>query len=71
MCERSGQSSNSLYVFFNDFELIPRDMTQTDGWDYDPATMTLSFYGSACDRLEDHEVDDLDIVFGCPGPVIE
>ncbi|MEZ4398779.1 MAG: hypothetical protein R3B06_02080 [Kofleriaceae bacterium] len=57
-----------LFAFFNNSESIPQDPTHTDGWDYDPATMTLTFYGSSCARLQDGSVTDVDIVYGCAGP---
>lgn len=30
---------------------VPHSPDHTDGWDYDPETRTLSFYGEACERL--------------------
>jgi hypothetical protein len=60
--------SNLLFVFFENTESVPRDPTHADGWDYDPATMKITLYGSACTRVQDHTVDDVDVVFGCPSP---
>ena len=37
-----------------------------NGWDYDPATNTVTFYGDACDAIEADEVDTVSLVFGCP-----
>ena len=54
------------YVYFEDTELVPRDPTHVAGWDYDPATMKLTLYGSYCDRLENRSVDDVDVIYGCP-----
>ncbi len=59
------------YVFFENTEQVPRDTTHTEGWDYDPATMKLTLYGTACERVQDHSVDDVDVVFGCPVPPLE
>jgi hypothetical protein len=56
------------YVFFENTETVPRDTTHTEGWDYDPATMTLTLYGTACSRVQDRTVTDVDVVFGCPSP---
>jgi hypothetical protein len=42
-----------------------------DGWDYDAGTNTVTLYGEPCEKLRRGEVSDIDIVFGCPGPVIE
>jgi len=54
-----------LYAFF-DAELVERDPTRTDGWDYDATSNQVTFYGSACAALQANEVDAVDIVFGCP-----
>jgi hypothetical protein len=54
-----------LYVYINGMA-IPRDVTHTDGWDYDPMTNQITFYGPACDLLQSGQVMDLEIIFGCP-----
>jgi hypothetical protein len=59
---------DQTYVFFENQELVPRDATHTSGWDYDPATMKVTLYGAYCDRLQSKQVDDVDVVFGCPVP---
>jgi hypothetical protein len=56
---------DQLYVFF-DGMLLDRDETHTDGWDYDPATNRITFYGPACDALQSGQVAELSVVFGCP-----
>lgn len=56
---------NELYVYQNEV-LIERDTTHQNGWDYDAATNQLTFYGPACDALQNGEVEDLVIVYGCP-----
>jgi hypothetical protein len=57
-----------LFAFFNNTTSVPRDLTHMNGWDYDPATMTLTFYGMYCDQLSAGQVTDVDIVYGCAGP---
>ncbi len=57
-----------LFAFFNNLIAVPRDPTHMNGWDYDPATMTLTFYGSYCAQLSSGQVTDVDIVYGCAGP---
>jgi hypothetical protein len=57
-----------LYAFFNKTTAVPRDPGHTSGWDYDPATMTLTFFGGFCDQLRAGTVSDVDIVYGCAGP---
>ncbi len=61
---------DKTFVFYNKTELVPRDPGHAAGWDYDPATTKLRFYGSYCDRLQAHVVTDLDVVFGCPTPPV-
>jgi hypothetical protein len=57
-----------LFAFFNNQIAVPRDPTHMNGWDYDPVTMTLTFYGGFCDQLSSGQVTDVDIVYGCAGP---
>lgn len=53
-----------LYAFLND-QPVDRDPQHLDGWDYDPASNSVEFYGSACDALKSGQVSDVDVVFGC------
>ena len=46
--------------------LVDRDPTHMSGWDYDPATNRVTFYGPACDSIQSGEVETVSIVFGCP-----
>ena len=67
--ESTPPDPNAIYVFFNnDTHPIPRDETHQNGWDYDPQTDQVEFYGQYCDDLKDGTVTDVDIVFGCPEP---
>lgn len=59
-----------LYVYADGTE-VGRDQTQTEGWDYDPASGTLTFYGGICQDLQDGTITDLNIVYGCPDPDVE
>jgi len=61
---------DKTYVFFGNTELVDRDTSHAKGWDYDPATMKLTFYGTDCERVQTHVVTDVDVVFGCPTPPI-
>ncbi len=56
---------DDLYVFF-DMNEIPIDPAHVDGWDYDEATNTITFYGAACDAIQASEVEEVSVVFGCP-----
>jgi len=58
-----------IYVFFNDDPMpIPQDPNHEKGWDYDPMTNKLTFYGVDCAAITDGTVVDIDIVYGCPEP---
>jgi hypothetical protein len=55
----------ALAVFFDDRERVLRDPGHEDGWDYDPENNSVTFFGSACTRLREDDVADVDVVFGC------
>jgi hypothetical protein len=57
-------------VSFDGGAPIPRNPGRTSGWDYDAATNTITFYGADCARVERGEVTNIDVDFGCPGPLI-
>lgn len=58
-----------VFVFFDDVQSVPYDPNAAEGWDYDPATNTVTFHGAYCQQLKDLTVMDIDIVFGCDMPV--
>jgi len=61
--------ATKLYVFFdNDPKGVPQDATKTEGWAYDPATGSVTFFGSFCESLKTATVKDVDIVYGCNSP---
>ena len=60
--------ASQLYVWFDHTTSVPRDGSHTNGWDYDPATQTVTLYGSSCDQLKTHTVSAVNIIFGCPNP---
>ena len=60
--------ASQLYVWFDHTTSIPRDPSDMQGWDYDPATQTVTLYGSYCDQLKAHTVSAINIIFGCPTP---
>jgi hypothetical protein len=57
-----------VWAFLDD-EMVDRDMP--DGWVLDTATNTVTFMGAACGRLQAGTARDIDVVFGCPEPVLE
>jgi len=61
---------DELFVFFND-QTPAIENDPTNGWTYDAGTNTVTFNGSACDLIRSGAVTDIDVVFGCGGPVID
>lgn len=61
--------SDQIYVFFDKVS-VPRDPTHMNGWDYDPATNTVEFFGPSCDALKAGTVTDVAVVFGCNKPPV-
>jgi hypothetical protein len=59
-----------LYVYADGTQ-VDRDQTQSEGWDYDAGSGTLTFYGQVCQDLQDGTITDLNIVYGCPDPDVE
>ncbi len=53
-------------MFFDSTQAVPRDPKHLEGWDLDPGTLTLTVFGTACQKLQAGQVQDLSIVFGCP-----
>jgi hypothetical protein len=46
-----------------DGDVIPRDPVH--GWQYDPATNTITFYGNACTRIRSESVQSVRLDYGC------
>jgi hypothetical protein len=59
-----------LYVFFNDDPAAVAS-DAGDGWSYEPTTRRLRFHGSACEQVKAGAVSDIDVVYGCPRPVVD
>ena len=67
--ESTPDDPSKIYVFFdNDPTPIAKDPSHQNGWDYDPASNTITFYGATCDLLKDGQVADVDVVLGCAEP---
>ncbi len=58
-------SLDELFVYFDQVG-VDRDTSHMDGWDYDPVTNQVTFYGPSCEVLRVGSVEDLVIVYGCP-----
>lgn len=62
--------TSKIFVYFNDNPTgVPND--GANGWSYDPVTKKLSFNGASCAELKSGTVKDIDVVYGCAGPVVE
>jgi hypothetical protein len=50
---------------------VPRDPSHTNGWDYHPDDMTITFFGSYCTQIEGGSFAGVEFIYGCPGPVVD
>jgi hypothetical protein len=50
---------------------VPRSTAHTNGWDYYPDAMTITFFGSYCDAIQSGATTSVSFTYGCPGPVID
>ena len=51
---------------------VPRDKTHGEGWDYDADMANVVVYGQACESLKGiGATNNVKIIFGCPGIIIE
>ena len=51
---------------------VPRDKTHGEGWDYDGNMANVVVYGQACEQLKGiGATNNVKIIFGCPGIIIE
>lgn len=51
--------------------VVPRSTQHTNGWDYYPDSMTITFFGTYCQQITSGAVANVSFVYGCPGPVID
>ncbi len=63
------EDADRLAVFFDDVP-VPRDTSHATGWDYDPLTNSISFYGGTCDQLQSGSVSSVRVDWGCGGPIV-
>jgi len=56
-----------LFVYYGGATMqVPRDINHQLGWDYDPASMELTFYGTYCTELKTGSLNNLVVSYGCP-----
>lgn len=61
---------SKLFIAING-QLVPRDTNRVVGWDFDPATNTVTLYGPPCDALANTAGAQLSVQYGCPDGFIE
>lgn len=50
---------------------VPRSPSHTNGWDYYPDAMTITFFGSYCQTIQMGATTNVSFSYGCPGPVLQ
>jgi hypothetical protein len=58
--------SENLFVFF-DGNQTPVPRAEEDGWVYQEAGQLLVFGGEPCRQIQNDEVEQIKVVYGCPG----
>ena len=61
-------STDDLTVY-QDGEEVPHDASQQQGWDWNPGTNTLTFYGQSCDDIRGGQTEQVRIEYGCDDTV--
>lgn len=50
---------------------VPKDSSHSNGWDYYPNAMTITFFGSYCSQVQMGASNAVSFIYGCPGPVLQ
>jgi hypothetical protein len=50
---------------------VQRDPTQMNGWNYGPDNRTVVLFGAVCEDLKAGAAKNVQILYGCPGQLIE
>jgi hypothetical protein len=68
----SATVANALTALRAATPLATRDQTHAEGWDYDADIANVVVYGQACEQLKGAgATSNVQIIFGCPGIIIE
>lgn len=60
---------SKLFVFFDESDqTVPR--SDPNGWKYDAERQVITFVGDACTRVKSGEVQDIQVVYGCPERIV-
>jgi hypothetical protein len=70
MLEGAARDPALFQVRFDGGALIPRDESHGRAWDYEAGSNTITFYGAECTAIQSGSVVDVQVDFGCPGPLI-
>ena len=60
---------SQLWVTFDD-QLVARDASHLNGWDYDSQSNQLTAYGAACSLLQGGGLGSVEIWMGCAAPTV-
>lgn len=66
--QREPSSASELTVYQDD-ELVSQDPSHQAGWDWNPDSNTLTFYGAACDAILGGATENVRIQFACDSEV--
>jgi hypothetical protein len=61
---------NDISVYVNG-QLIPRDPQRKVGWEYTGGSDRVTLYGTVCDAVASDPSAKVQIIYGCPGGLIE
>lgn len=61
---------NNVTVTING-NAVPKSPMHTNGWDYYPNSMTITFFGSYCTQIQGGAMSNVSFVYGCPGPILQ
>jgi hypothetical protein len=50
---------------------VPRSPSHTNGWDYYPNAMTITFFGTYCSQIMMGSTTNVNFIYGCPGPILQ
>ena len=59
-------SPGDVTVTANNGQVVPRDPSHMNGWDFGAANMSIQFYGSWCQMLQAGSITNVHAIFGCP-----
>jgi hypothetical protein len=67
---QTGLEPSKVFVGINN-QLVPHDPNRLSGWDYEPTTSRVRFYGPACDALVITPSAHVQVNYGCSGDLVD